>query len=106
MPRQFREKLIEERLRGQGVKPAPVRKINRARSAVSNGKKAFATNVATGASLSPHLLAILCGKDFKNHFFTMFNNCHNVILCTYSKLSCRHMWRKATRLDTAELDKC
>ncbi len=33
-------------------------------AAVSNVKKVFATNLATGASLSPHLLKIDCVKDW------------------------------------------
>jgi hypothetical protein len=51
----------------QNTRPARMRPTFRA--AVSNRKKAFATNVATGASLSPHFLAILCGKDFLKSFF-------------------------------------
>ncbi len=37
--------------------------FDNAKAVVSNGKKAFATNVATGASLLSHFLEILCDKE-------------------------------------------
>jgi hypothetical protein len=40
---------------------------------VSNGKKAFATNVATGASFHIFLEILCCKESFFLHFFTMIN---------------------------------
>ncbi len=69
-------------------------------AAVSNGKKAFATKVATGASLSPHFFWKY--SVAWNLFFSIFslwlvftfNLIVNVKLIINSTFQCTHLWFK------------